>query len=535
MNKKTITKTLKKTIICSLSFLSLFVLTNCSEGPSNDYIENAVAIVYQDDKPYLINLEEDKYPLDYYDEVGEEFNDYIAVKKDGKYGFIDRTGKLVVNTLYDKVYTMKEEKAVVISNGTYQIINNFGDVLYTFTDNVISESYFSENKLVVHNDEYYGYLSYDPSTKACSLSNLEFIDAKPYKNGLGIVGTYKIEIIYKEDEDGDPTTEIEDTILTDTLIFNYIDNDFNLLFDQSLPKYQFEYADYFYNDYAVVGYKDTLLIEGVDNVADIESTCLVYKYIDLNGDTLHFNHHYTYSGSGVTVNKTYKNEIYLPFVQSFKTDLAFVAKYRYSSIKQHLKQYMLVDVFGRMDYTDTIYAKTGYLFGHDSDPDFQSVSPGQFTVGEITKINDTYIFVAGMTLTAPSWKVYFIKYDSYQRRYAFTPVTWIHFNTVENADGSSYEVIPQWAADYKYKYLKNTSSNVSLKYAIENPYEMTNLTYSKYISDEYLVNTIRLNRSDKYGLVKYTEYSFYDEENLEYTNTVNASFILEPVYDKIIY
>ena len=56
---------------------------------------------------------------------------------------------------------------------------------------------------------------------------------------------------------------------------------------------------------------------------------------------------------------------------------------------------MLVDVFGRMDYTDTIYAKTGYLFGHDSDPDFQSVSPGQFTVGEITKINDSVL--AGKT------------------------------------------------------------------------------------------------------------------------------------------
>ena len=55
------------------------------------------------------------------------------------------------------------------------------------------------------------------------------------------------------------------------------------------------------------------------------------------------------------------------------------------------------------------------------------------------------------------------------------------------------------------------------------------------ISDEYLVNTIRLNRSDKYGLVKYEESTYYDEANYDYSNTITASFILEPIYDKIIY
>ena len=145
-------------------------------------------------------------------------------------------------------------------------------------------------------------------------------------------------------------------------------------------------------------------------------TCLVYKYIDEYGNTLHFNHQYRYSvtvnGENTVVNKTFKDEVYLPFVQSFKSELAFVAKYRYSTIKTPLKQYMLVDTLGRMEFTDAIYGKTGYLFGYDSDPDFQSQSPGLFTVDEIIKINDTSAFKAGMTLTAPSWKIYFIKYDT---------------------------------------------------------------------------------------------------------------------------
>ena len=64
MNKKNLTKFLKKSFICSLSFLSLFALTNCNEGPSNAYIEDAIAIVYQDEKPYLINLKEETYSLE---------------------------------------------------------------------------------------------------------------------------------------------------------------------------------------------------------------------------------------------------------------------------------------------------------------------------------------------------------------------------------------------------------------------------------------------------------------------------------------
>ena len=44
---------------------------------------------------------------------------------------------------------MYEEKAVVILDGNYQIIDNSGNTLYTFTDNIISESYFSEDMLIV--------------------------------------------------------------------------------------------------------------------------------------------------------------------------------------------------------------------------------------------------------------------------------------------------------------------------------------------------------------------------------------------------
>ena len=145
VTKQNFKNIMKKTIICSLSTLSVLSLSNCTKGPGTNYIDDAIAIVYQDEKPYLINANKDTYALDYYDEVEDIFNDYIAIKKDGKYGFIDRTGKLTVQPSYDKVYPMYEEKAVVIKEGVYQIINNTGKTIYTFEDGLTSESYFSNN------------------------------------------------------------------------------------------------------------------------------------------------------------------------------------------------------------------------------------------------------------------------------------------------------------------------------------------------------------------------------------------------------
>ena len=112
ITKNNLNKFLKKSLICTLSITSLISLNSCNNAPSKDYIDNAIAIVYQDEKPYLINANKETYALDYYEEIEQSFNDYIAVKYEGKYGFIDKTGKQTVPTIYDKVYPMSEEKAI---------------------------------------------------------------------------------------------------------------------------------------------------------------------------------------------------------------------------------------------------------------------------------------------------------------------------------------------------------------------------------------------------------------------------------------
>ena len=125
----------------------------------------------------------------------------------------------------------------------------------------------------------------------------------------------------------------------------------------------------------------------------------------------------------IVLSITFGKFIVVQFAQSFTTDLTFVAKYRYSSVQSYLKEYMLVDLNGKMKYTDAIYSKTGYLFGHDSGhkdaADYQSQSAGLFSVGTVVKLNDTYAFIAGNTLYSPTWKVYYLKYDTSRKNYGF--------------------------------------------------------------------------------------------------------------------
>ena len=118
----------KKSFIFLFSLLIILTMSSCNKNKQT-YINNAMAIVYKDNTPYLINEKKETFNLSEYDEIIEIFNEYIAVKKEGKYGFIDLTGKLVIDTIYDKVYPMYEEKAVVIKDESTYIINKDGNIM----------------------------------------------------------------------------------------------------------------------------------------------------------------------------------------------------------------------------------------------------------------------------------------------------------------------------------------------------------------------------------------------------------------------
>ena len=68
-----------------------------------------------------------------YDSVGPFFDNGLAsVSQGGKFGFIDRTGKVVIPLTYDYAYIFEGGKAVVELNGKVGVINTEGKVIIPF-------------------------------------------------------------------------------------------------------------------------------------------------------------------------------------------------------------------------------------------------------------------------------------------------------------------------------------------------------------------------------------------------------------------
>ena len=64
-----------------------------------------------------------------YDDIYCLSDGLAKVKRDGKYGFIDKTGKVVIPLNYDWAWSFSEGLASVSQNGKYGFIDNTGKVV----------------------------------------------------------------------------------------------------------------------------------------------------------------------------------------------------------------------------------------------------------------------------------------------------------------------------------------------------------------------------------------------------------------------
>lgn len=123
-----------------------------------------------------------KKSLQNYEAIGGHFGNYFAVKKNGKWGFINREGDEVIHCVYQEVSDMYFNKIIVKFHGQYGIINKHGDwivlpqsgklkilnnslyivyknglkTLKSFDDETI---YFTENEIEINEDHLLEYLS----------------------------------------------------------------------------------------------------------------------------------------------------------------------------------------------------------------------------------------------------------------------------------------------------------------------------------------------------------------------------------------
>lgn len=238
----------KKLSIVFILILTLFTVASCGK---EDYIKNAIGIGYIGENAYLINASGEKYSLEDYDVISDEFGDYITVgvTKRGttKYGYIDITGKNVVKTKYLWAGLMKENKAVVTTKKGQLIINNEGKTLFKFPSNMNSSSYFQENRLLVEVDGKLAYLD-----ENFNLLSGRYDYATVFKNGYANVGM-----------------QIENSIK-----YGFIKSDGSPLFEEN---YIYDFVDHFYDGLARVG-----VIMSIDNGVPKYS----FSFINPEGDAL---------------------------------------------------------------------------------------------------------------------------------------------------------------------------------------------------------------------------------------------------------
>ncbi len=81
---------------------------------------------------------------------------YVKVNKNGKWGFKNRAGKQVVDSIYDEVFNFKEELCCVQKDDLYGFINRDGQVVIPLVYSCATS--FSEGLACVFKGEKCGYI-----------------------------------------------------------------------------------------------------------------------------------------------------------------------------------------------------------------------------------------------------------------------------------------------------------------------------------------------------------------------------------------
>ncbi len=125
-------------------------------------------------------------PLEY-DAIGIFHEGLASVKKNGKYGFIDKTGKEVIPFEYDYVCDFHEGLAGARKNGKYGFIDKTGKVVIPFEYNSVSA--FHDGFVLVINDEESYYIDKNNQKLNLKLMITDIKDVLTIPNNSTIIDT----------------------------------------------------------------------------------------------------------------------------------------------------------------------------------------------------------------------------------------------------------------------------------------------------------------------------------------------------------
>lgn len=206
-------------------FLMLFMLCGCK---TENTFKDGFAIVYKENNPYLLNKNNELFDLSAYDYLSSTFGKYMVVgnykRKVLEYGYIDNSGNEIIKPQYDQAYPFSEDKAVVVKDNKYSIIDKNNNILFTLPEGYASYSSFKNGYLIIEKENKYTFLN-----SKYEICPLMFDSVENFNDGYALV-------INKSDN---------------KLSYNYINSNFELLFTNQMN--EFDFADSFYDGYARVG------------------------------------------------------------------------------------------------------------------------------------------------------------------------------------------------------------------------------------------------------------------------------------------
>lgn len=487
-----------KSLLISTTLLFLFGLYSCKKEVILPLSESAIAIIYKEDKPYLITQDQTLFDLSKYDEIEDNFDDYIKVKKDGLYGYIDKTGLEIIPPSYEDAMPMKEKKAVIRINNQYQIIDTTGKVLYTLPNNITSSSYFSNNHLVCELNNTFGYIVYNETDstfkvqtpiKTTILNNVEtqvfpYEYCGSYQENFGVVGSISLDPAQLK------------------CYYTYLDLNGNQFFtnESQNPDIQtaWEYCGNFKEGYARVANTGTFHIyENIkDNFVSMDVETLLYQYISSTQD-IYGNPVYLTDSDGTILK--------YPYAEDISDGTLLVANLGYfKSLDLYFRHYEYYNLTGDAFLKDAIlYEPTGY--------------PKVFMLTSLLSIKETMVFRRGGNTSSYKINYYYTKVTEEGNHYQFSDAIW------------DIPVTAQWFIDYKNKYYPNATNDVIVKNRFENPYEMDTLRKITTNDKSLITTKVRISETNNYGLV-------YLKETEDTTKGgFIVTYLIDPIYTKIIY
>lgn len=497
-------KFIKKLYILFFITLVMLMLSSCKKS-SKSYISNSIAIVYKDNKPYIINKENELYDLSYYDSVIPKFDTTLIVKKDNLFGYIKNSGEPITKTIYNEAYPFSENKAVVSIDEKYHIINEQGNIIYSFDDGIISYSYFKENKLVIIKDDKQGYLKYNEETNQFTyLIESENVDDNfiydycgQFENGFAVIGN-----------------------LNDSqqLKYTHINAE-----GAKLYNLEWDYANNFSEGYAVVGnnedYQAKVYISSKNrfdrNNRTSTTNMMVYRYVDKNGNYL----------------ENEGNPLLLAMAHDFKDGIALIANlYVYSEDESSEDEKGTIDFStNRYFYNyDFINLNGNNIF---ENPGYELVNQNNFG-GNIIIYDDLFIlddyYIA--TYFKTNWFTQYSTKENYEPTAPFDSILYDledYKKYKTNDEKNEYlQTNYPWINEYLDSF---TIGNQTAIYAADkfiHPFTMSNYKQSIFF-DNALVAKVQITSGmkDSCGIIKV---SIIDD-------TPKISYIIPPLYEEIIF